>query len=86
MDKISRNNRRQLADQILTNPLFQESFQAVEMDIVERIRKAEVTNPLELQQLTTELQLLSRIKSAITSQIELGKIADFNEHLSNKVS
>lgn len=81
----SLNDRKAMAAVIIDSPLFKESFDAVEASIVGRFKLADSSNKEEIQSLTLELQLLERIKSAITSQIELGKIVDFNEGLSSKV-
>ena len=66
------------AQQVLDNPAFQESFDAIREDLVQAIEENNLSDDIYRDKLMMSLQLLQRVKRQLTTFAAEQKIAENN--------
>jgi hypothetical protein len=64
------------ADQILSNPVFDEAFAGMRQEIIDALTASALSDPSRLTLLTMQLQQLERLKVNFVSYMQAGKQAD----------
>ena len=84
MNSEEKHQRAVLAQQVLENKIFLESFVIIRATIVESLNNIKPSKTEEIQEQVRTLQNLNRLEKTITSVISKGKVADKNQSLLNK--
>ena len=71
--------RAEEAERLMNEPLLKEAFQTIEAAIVERMKRADVGDAKQHQDLIVTLQLLGKVKQHIKTVIDTGKMARVEE-------
>lgn len=70
--------RGQMAEYLLTHPLFVESFDLIEKEVMEEWKNSPSRDAEGREKLWTMIKLLHRLKSNIQTVAETGKLAEMS--------
>ena len=81
--KIDRANR---AERLLTDPLYQESFELVRQALLAKFEAAPLTDAEGIQMIRLCLKLLNDVRANLTAAVNDGKVAAFEIEQKKRVA